>query len=280
MFKRIVWLSLNGFIACGWMMVAHGWDARGHELIGAIAYTQLTPTTQQQVDALIHAPDAVYPVRDFIAATTFADELKQQGVTIYNHWHYISQPYATDGRRGRLPHSHHIVWAMERCQTLVSNTHLPAFTRGFFLRMLIHLVGDIHQPLHTIQVFSRAYPEGDLGGNRQRIDHPLAINLHQLWDRAGGLYPQQSLRHRQSLMVFAKQLQIDYPRQSIPHAVRPAHWARQSYFIAIKYGYPSDALQTTPDARYLQQVQQIAGRQLVLAGDRLADMLNQLFDAP
>jgi hypothetical protein len=175
----IKYLCLLG-LWIGAVFPAYAWDASGHYLIGAIAYQHLSPAVRTQVDRLIHAPDEVYPVEDFIAAGVFADDLKQQGISVYNSWHYISQPYAMDHQRTFPPQMHNVVWAIEQCQAIVGNTTLPAFTRGFFLRLLIHFVGDIHQPLHAINLFSKTYPAGDAGGNRYVIEHPLADNLHRL----------------------------------------------------------------------------------------------------
>jgi S1/P1 Nuclease len=258
------------------VLPAQAWDASGHYLIGAIAYQRLSPAVRTAVDRLIHAPDAVDPVEDFIAAGVFADDLKQRGITVYNSWHYISQPYAMDQQRTVPPQMHNVVWAIEQCQAIVGNTALPAFTRGFFLRLLIHFVGDIHQPLHAINFFSKTYPAGDAGGNRYTIEHPLADNLHRLWDRSAGLYPSQLRYRRAELNKLANQLQMDYPKPAKQQTLVAADWARESYALAISQVYtlvPDRA----PDQAYISQAQQVAGQRLTLAGYRLAEMLTQLF---
>ena len=55
--------------------------------------------------------------------------------------------------------------------------------RSFALRLLIHYVGDIHQPLHTTAMVNSSWPSGDRGGNKQKIPKKKGVkNLHFLWD--------------------------------------------------------------------------------------------------
>ena len=55
--------------------------------------------------------------------------------------------------------------------------------RSFIVRLLIHYVGDIHQPLHSTAEVDSAYPSGDRGGNSEHIPSKEgASNLHAVWD--------------------------------------------------------------------------------------------------
>lgn len=53
-----------------------------------------------------------------------------------------------------------------------------------FARYLVHLVGDIHQPLHSVALYNLTYPAGDQGGNKLRITlaNKTAFNFHSFWD--------------------------------------------------------------------------------------------------
>lgn len=57
-------------------------------------------------------------------------------------------------------------------------------------RYLIHLVGDIHQPLHSVAMFSNEFPEGDQGGNKITVKAPngTSYNFHSFWDQGGYLF--------------------------------------------------------------------------------------------
>ena len=82
------------------------------------------------------------------------------------------------------PEDVNILTALAENQRIVREAKDPD-KRAIALAWLFHLVGDIHQPLHTVQLFTREYPNGDRGGNevcvRVAADR-AAIDLHRLWD--------------------------------------------------------------------------------------------------
>lgn len=58
-----------------------------------------------------------------------------------------------------------------------------AEARSFALRLVIHYVGDIHQPLHAVTLINDTYPSGDRGGNDEKLpSKDSASNLHAVWD--------------------------------------------------------------------------------------------------
>ena len=73
-------------------------------------------------------------------------------------------------------------------KVLETNINKTTAERALFARYLVHVAGDIHQPLHSVALFNETYPEGDRGGNSLSI-HLLddsKSNLHSFWD-AGGM---------------------------------------------------------------------------------------------
>ena len=69
--------------------------------------------------------------------------------------------------------------------------------RSIALRLLIHYVGDVHQPLHTYQGFSSLYKHGDQGGNLEEITfHNQKEKLHAAWDSIFGVYHERLYAHR------------------------------------------------------------------------------------
>jgi S1/P1 Nuclease len=56
--------------------------------------------------------------------------------------------------------------------------------RALFARYVVHLVGDIHQPLHSVALFNKTYPKGDLGGNTHKVilTNGSTSNFHSYWD--------------------------------------------------------------------------------------------------
>lgn len=60
--------------------------------------------------------------------------------------------------------------------------------RSFMIRFLLHIVGDVHQPLHSSALFSPEFPDGDQGGNLFKITYKTYDELHALWDAACDKY--------------------------------------------------------------------------------------------
>ena len=60
--------------------------------------------------------------------------------------------------------------------------------KSIALRLYIHIVGDLHQPLHSASVYSYQFPDGDLGGNLFSIKYKDYPQLHRLWDAGCDLY--------------------------------------------------------------------------------------------
>jgi hypothetical protein len=74
---------------------------------------------------------------------------------------------------------------VEQARTaLKTNVKNLTAERSLFARYLIHMVGDIHQPLHSVALFNKTYPKGDLGGNLLKIKtlNGTIQNFHAFWD--------------------------------------------------------------------------------------------------
>lgn len=78
-------------------------------------------------------------------------------------------------------------WTKEEISDLTKNV----FEKSMMLRYLFHVVGDIHQPLHSVQLFDdKLFPKGDSGGNLFYIDYTSNIgNLHKFFDSAADSVP-------------------------------------------------------------------------------------------
>lgn len=153
------------------------------------------------------------------------------GLEIFNAWHYVNMPYnphnisldTLDSLRP-LPGTGAVwllsilfpEWSSGKPKANVTsrpNRHvsaepllaspscsekLPFLTWNLKLRFLIHILGDLHQPLHAATAFSERFPEGDAGGTKERLNlsktslgatlSPEITTLHELWDSCGGLY--------------------------------------------------------------------------------------------
>lgn len=259
------------------------WNSAGHRVIAQIAYDQLTPQTKKAVDALteeiFHSP---YPDARFLRAATWPDQIKSK-TKQYNTWHYIDLPILKAGEVAPPRDEKNVVWAIERAEKIVGDTAINPHERAMYLSFLIHFVGDIHQPLHCATLYDKQFPSprGDQGGNLYRIHSPIADYLHPLWDAGLGLFysapGHYRFRYDQVEAIAHEWMQL-YPPASFGSLLAitdPMVWANESHAIAANFVYQL-AVNATPSQTYLQLGQVIVKKQAVLAGDRLAAILNQL----
>jgi S1/P1 Nuclease len=202
------------------------------------------------------------------------------------HWHYINLPtYLSDADRRlhiaapslaespELPDAAlNIVQALTRVSRTLCRGELAAPQRALALSWLLHLMADVHQPLHATALYAIGrFPEGDRGGNDIVLADALAVdgNLHTFWDAAAGD-------------------EADWPAlPRAPHVPMTfADIARRSRELAAVAAYaPSiraQLLQLPPrtpvtiDAGYVARSAAIARAQLALSGVRTAQLLNAL----
>jgi len=231
---------------------AFAWGAHGHEVIASLAWQGLQPKARQEVTRLL----ALEPGQTLESIATWADEHRSAATGV---WHYVNFPRGTclyEPQRD-CPDGKCVVAAIERQRVIFASTANDA-TRLKALKYLVHLVGDVHQPLH-------AGYQDDRGGNRFQL-HAFArfSNLHAVWD--SGLLRQR----QQDNFALAAVLQ-GVSSMSSARDLSPAHMAEESCNIVAQQGfYPSKGV----DDAYLQRFTPILDQRLALAGARLAAMLN------
>jgi hypothetical protein len=229
----------------------------------------------------------------FMLAARWADDVRRQdGEQDRPRWHYINFPFKPGGEPDNIdpkpPHPVNILSALAENERIV-RSQAPPEQRAIALAWLFHLVGDVHQPLHTAQLFTREYPTGDRGGNEicVRVEPDRApLDLHRLWD---GLITSSNNVNR--LRRIASQLRSRFPRAGLTElrSIDPESWAIESYEGAVQIAYQNGNLRGTPkgqhhDCReitdvavlpngYAATARPVADRRVVLAAYRLASML-------
>lgn len=241
--------------------LAWAWNDAGHEVVAAIAYAQLTPVARERIDRLTHVlfkEQGGYA--RFLHAAVWPDQLRYQDVTAFNHWHYINQP---------RPGPDNVVWALQQSMQILASPRVHAREQAFFLAFFVHLIGDVHQPLHCIG--------RDAGGTLTPVMSPLADNLHSYWDQGLGLFaPPVS---RDAVQRWATAWIQNYPQGRLASEIKvqdPQRWAQAGLQLAQTVAFTLSA-HSRPTAAYTELGQATAERQIVLAGYRCATLLNQIF---
>jgi hypothetical protein len=278
----------------------------GHMVSGAFVYDVLqkeSPETLAKVVALLKKhPEfdrafaeklAAVPaeVRDkylLMLAARWPDDAR--GNKKYDHptWHYINYPFKPAGQpdsvRAPDPPKDNILQGFE--VNLKKLQHGGQEEQAIALCWLFHLVGDVHQPLHTTALFTTDYPEGDKGGNlvfiRVEADGK-PINLHFFWD---GLLL-GSMRFQDARNVATKlRARPEFARDKLAELKETAFekWARTEGFELARHAvYLNGKLRgsTTPEVApvlpegYTKKAKALAERRMALAGYRLADFLKK-----
>ena len=286
---------------------AFAWHDTGHMLVAQIAYLNLSPAAKARVDRLLIAPQGRRPLIHLCATYyTPACEKNYDPVTIavwmddfkgdslndeYENWHYINHRPFFDGIPVRPevgPEPTNILdrinWCINTLRKGTGRDKTDAETLGF----LYHLVGDVHQPLHTITRYTAKNPEGDAGGNGFAVQMPPEArirNLHAFWDAAAGRFGFESPRRpldaaaRARLLAQAEEIMKANPAETLAAAkeLEPLRWIEESNTIGRQFAYANAREGETPSAAYTAEAQKIAGERIALAGYRLALVLNSLF---
>lgn len=271
---------------------AMAWNAAGHRLIGLIAWQQLSPASQQEISGLLTGhPDYANwrdkansdePALIFAEAATWADVIRHDpryfdadretatapltGIpdnARHRNWHYADYDDQGKRRAGEIE-------VATRGLVATLRTTSNADERRWALVWLLHLVGDLHQPLHVGR-------HGDEGGNLFPVGVPgrreSIINLHRYWDDLpgpSGLRGARLERRAEELLV----------RQKAPRQATIGEWRRESHaLLAQAYPDERDGLLPVVTEEFAERSRNIAEQRIVAAGFRLGRLLEQLLAA-
>ncbi len=279
--RNRIFTTLICFISMLLSTSVMAWNTTGHEVVAQIAYDNLTPKARAQVNKIYPVLGQFYPQIDtFIAIASWPDVINADGAKAFSTWHYINLPLVVGKVHApRKPPTQNVVWAIGQAQSTLTSTQPNAYINSMFLSFLIHFVGDIHQPMHAVSLYSKQFPKGDRGGTLFPINSPTADNLHILWDNGLGLFSPSYTPRAKSIRKLANQIEQSYPANYFgaqTQDLSPIDWAQESYALDKEYVYRIKP-NTQPSAKYIAQGQPIVEQRIALAGYRLANLLNQIF---
>jgi hypothetical protein len=253
---------------------ARTWGEEGHSIVAEIAQRRLTPEARAKVREILGGDVSLGSI------ASWPDDVRDLIGKSYN-WHFVDIPLsATDYDPARdcqdSPRGDCIINAIERNRRTLSDPLASAKDRAEALKFIVHFVGDIHQPLHTVKDF--------VGGNLFPVTYfvdPLKrkkepTNLHAVWDV--GLI--------RSMVwdwgAYVSRLEDEWlPGKDLSALAggTPVDWALEAHKAAIEVAFTVQPNADLGDA-YLALTRPIVDRQLALAGIRLARTLNGILVAP
>lgn len=189
---------------------------------------------------------------------------------MHKYWHFIGIPYSIDGTKPVKVPSPNVQTQIDSFRSVIASD-APDSLKSYDLTWLIHLVGDIHQPLHCLSRVNKALPLGDDGGFKLNLKGKgCEHDLHAFWDAAIG---------SGTLKDVAK-VANGLPRATTSKSTNllTQDWIDECVTLAKLdvYVLPIDKsngpFQLTLE--YREKAQFIARQQAALAGARLANLLN------
>lgn len=256
------------------------WNATGHMVIANIAYEQLDPIVKQKIDDLVDKMHQQYAdIYNFVDMATWADNLRSQRIDVYAHWHYADYAFSSDGTPIKnLLDTDNAVYVMKSIQLVVKNEKANPYERARFLAFFEHVVGDLHQPLHTVSNISSQNPDGDKGGNAYYVRYNgQKANLHYLWDSGLGVFSRDPTP--QNIKEISDDITQRYPEAFFGKRADDLSidtMTKEGMDNAKQYVY-SVPMNDTISEQYVSTGQQIAEQQAAIAGYRLAKLLELLF---
>ena len=254
--KRIILLCCSLVLA----QATLAWGPKGHDVTAYIAECHLTPEAAEAVDRVLGGHSLVY-------YANWLDNASHQPEYAYTKtWHYRnidagetleSMPENPDGD---------VLTAVTNLVERLSSGELTPEEEALDLKMLIHLVGDMHCPMHTGHL-------SDLGGNRVPVVYfGKATNLHAVWDT--NLIESA---HRWSYTEWREQIdRLPDDEEMRLQAGTPRDWLLETQAIC------SEVYDRTPEGTkisydYVNWAAPILEMQLLRGGVRLARLLNEIY---
>ncbi len=240
------------------------WGTLGHRIIAEIANSYLTTKAKKEITAILgHQSIAM--------SSNWAYFIKSDPAYSYlSNWHYINTESGLSKEEfDAFLAADTAADAYTKIKFLTAELKKKSLNQDkkiFYLRVLIHLVGDIHQPLHAAKL------EGQ-GGNRIRVLwFKDSVNLHQVWDERLISFQQLSYtEYAAAINYTTKEQAATWQSETL------GTWLFQSYQYAEKIYADIKAPYQKLDFKYNFDYVDILNTQLLKGGVHLAGLLNNIF---
>ena len=301
--------------------MTHAWSDSGHKIIASIAFRQLTPNEQAKIVAILKQhPRFEQDFKSKMPEGLSDDEQNEYFFQIAAVWPDMARGFRGEDREYSHPSWHYIdlssflvpedsnmtvtvnqsldppaepneqmdaIQAIKTARKKLADKNVPDSEKAVWLCWLFHVVGDIHQPLHSTALFSKTlFPTGDRGGNS--IHTGQRGNLHSLWDGfLGGRTEFRPPRNRAIAIVN------DEAKSAMGKAAATKldekTWLDESHQLCDKVVYDdevrgylrgyvdkTEAPPITLTERYLKTGGAVAEDQVIKAGYRLGAVVKEL----
>ncbi|MDF2441133.1 MAG: hypothetical protein JWN98_2117 [Abditibacteriota bacterium] len=297
------------------------WDHGGHMIVAQIAQKRLHPNVRARVEKLVPLIPDFRAERagrkpqpyTFVSAACWMDDVRgSQKRESLSSWHYIDVPCG--GQVGDV-HEQNALDALKLAEVVLRSPQVDEKTKAEWLAVALHVVGDIHQPLHCTdrEIGGNTFPLADVPGLEKRIRRDgkavdraapaKGVNaavygrLHALWDSA---YRYDVVRQKtaqgtrgtikvlyalgSSAVVPTAKLEevardierVFGPKSEGTSDLKAPAWIRESNRIACDWAFDTPR-KRKPSQKYFERAHDTACARLAIAGVRLSAWLNTIF---
>ena len=290
------------------------WDDAGHKTIAYIAWERMSPEAREKAfRILMSAPEdadlSVFYTQDsrseairkrelFMIASTWADIVRDRKFKNRfekyhkSNWHYDDTFWSNENGQVKILENPNeeggkAVENLYAFEKVLQSKDASDEEKAIALAWIEHLVGDLHQPLHTSARITEFEPKGDQGGNLFLLnpkDTPRekSENLHWFWDSIlGRNIPRNDACDGDYISKIAAEIMKKYPFAKMQNRLQLGefrNWQKEGFQLATTDVFSPDLKRfETPSVKYKQNAFQVSQAQMALAGYRLGEMLNRIF---
>jgi hypothetical protein len=290
---------------------AWAWNEKGHMVVARLTWLKLSVATRQAASQILKShphyeeylsadrPAGIVPDEwAFMRAAYWPDWVRSNHSEEFHKstWHYVTAAIVPRQSRVGVNQVHaeeqNVVTQIPLCvEKLRSGVQAD---KPIYLCWLLHLVGDIHQPLHCASLYNETFPDGDRGGNLSlvRFGGGMSVRLHFAWDSLLG--ETAAVPSVEETVAELRQIELDEAdaihRDLIAHPTSVG-WASEGYASALEYAYlngdlsppnaannPSDDLVPSLSDGYTIQARKVARLAAAKAGQRLTECLRRALE--
>lgn len=234
------------------------WGNTGHRAVGEIANMHLSKRLKRKIKKILNG-------QTLAMVSTYADDIKSdKKYRDFYTWHYVNlnddETYQTSKKNPKGD----LVTGIEKCKQVLMDKNSSKADKAFYLKMLVHLIGDLHQPMHVGRV-------EDKGGNDFKVKwFYKGSNLHRVWD--SNMIDSFNMTYTElahNADVLSKAQVKELQKGSI------VDWVNESKVLAQKI-YRSAKSEENLRYRYMYDHFETVRSQLQKGGIRLAKVLSDI----
>ena len=235
------------------------WGPTGHRTAGKIAEKHLTKKAKRQINELLKGESLAF-------VSTYGDEIKSdKKYNDFYTWHYVNMPLDSRYEDSEKNPKGDLVTGINKCISIIKDDTSSLEDKTFYLKMLVHLMGDLHQPMHIGR-------KDDKGGNTIQVQwFGKGTNLHRVWDE------NMIEQWKMSYLELANNTE-DLSNAQIK-AIQEGtiiDWVHDTHKLS-KIAYASVQIGENLRYRYSYDHFSTVRKQLQKSGIRLAKLLNDIF---